>query len=45
VGPLIGPGLYRVMPELPFVLTAVLVSSAAVPVLIRLSRLRRLRRH
>jgi len=44
VGPLIGPGLYRVMPELPFVLTAALVTSAAVPVLVRLSRLRRLRR-
>jgi MFS family permease len=44
VGPLMGPGLYRVMPELPFVLTAVLVMTAAVPVIFRLQKLRRLRR-
>jgi MFS family permease len=44
VGPLLGPGLYRVMPELPFVVTAVLVLAAAAPIVVRLLRLRRLRR-
>jgi MFS family permease len=44
VGPLMGPGLYRVMPELPFVLTAMLVTTAAAPILLRLWRLHRLRR-
>jgi len=44
VGPLLGPGLYRVMPELPFLLTALLVAAAAVPVVFRLQRLYRLRR-
>jgi MFS family permease len=44
VGPLIGPGLYRVMPELPFAMTAILVLSAAAPIVLRVLKLRRLRR-
>ena len=43
IGPLMGPGLYRVMPELPFLLTAVLVAGAAGAVIYRVRRLRRLR--
>ncbi len=38
VGPLIGPGLYRLMPELPFLLTALMVASAAAYVLLRVRR-------
>lgn len=44
VGPLMGPGLYRLLPELPFVLTALCVMGAALPVMFRLWKLRRLRR-
>ena len=38
VGPLLGPGLYRLMPELPFLLTALMVASAAAYVLLRVRR-------
>ena len=41
VGPLIGPGLYRVAPALPFVLTAVCVLVAAIYVLLRVRRAHR----
>jgi len=44
VGPLLGPGLYRLQPELPFLLTAVFVMGAAVPIIRRLWKLRNLRR-
>lgn len=44
VGPLMGPGLYRLMPELPFLLTAVCVLGAAVPIIFRLWKLRNLQR-
>ncbi len=44
VGPLMGPGLYRLIPELPFLLTAACVLAAAIPILARLWKLRRLRR-
>jgi MFS family permease len=43
VGPLMGPGLYRLMPELPFLLTAACVLAAALPILHRLLKLRMLR--
>ncbi|MCP5178647.1 MAG: MFS transporter [Pseudomonadales bacterium] len=43
VGPLLGPGLYRVLPELPFALSATLVLGAGIAVLWRVGRLRRLR--
>ncbi len=38
VGPLLGPGLYRLMPELPFLLTALMVGAVAVQVLLRVRR-------
>jgi MFS family permease len=38
VGPLLGPGLYGVMPALPFALTALCVAGAALPVLARVWR-------
>ena len=40
VGPLLGPGLYGLQPALPFALTALCVTAAALPVLARARRAR-----
>lgn len=40
IGPLLGPGLYGLLPALPFALTALCVTAAAIPVLKRVRRAR-----
>jgi MFS family permease len=44
IGPLLGPGLYRWAPSMPFLLTAGVLLCVVVPVWIRMGRNRTLRR-